>query len=605
MLVQTADDFQKALNLVSGASIFGIDTETNGLNSFKGNRLVGVSLYAHGSPSFYLPFRHGTGENLPLEWLHVLIDTLNHAEGTAVGWNMKFDLHMFAADGYHIPFEGRVEDAMLAAHLMNENEPNFQLKNTADRYGIGVGSKDEEDLRTYVMGIVPGLRADSTKWKGHMWKLDPAIVSPYAETDAVLTLQLRDFYYPFLQQWELESLYREMNDYMLIATRMEQRGILLDIDKIHEYQEEAEEQTERSLFTLRKTVGNPVFNPGSVPQLRKAFGWPTTREDYLVEQTEDPNAKLVLDYRKWSKVDSSYYTVYLNACDSNHVLRPNFNVIGTISGRWSCLDPNLQAVPPMGEIYKVKDTMVARPGYELLELDLSQAELRIASFFAEEHIMAEILARGGDLHQEVSELISVPRTTAKRINFSSVYGIGAATFARKYHMEEQLARQYLTRWHAKFRGFKRLYYNMSDLAEKQGYIRLGTGRVRRYRINGQVVAEYHKASSNLVQGTVAEVMRIAMRRCAVAMRKMDVHMLLNIHDAILFEIPLGSRKEVVPIVASLMTDFALDPPMSVEAKAGPTWGEMKKVEVPLWAIWRPSKYLPGAIRPKKEELVLA
>jgi DNA polymerase-1 len=607
MLVKTSKDFGTALEIIGCCDLIAMDTETDGLNPYKGNKIVGVSLFGNGQ-SFYMPFRHGTGENLPEPWIDGIVTAMHSRyqdSKTTVWWNAPFDLKMFTREGYQIPLENHVEDAMLAAHLLNENEPNFQLKSTADRYSIGVGSKDEEDLKVHVFNMVKGLVKTSTSWKGHMWKLDPELVAPYAETDAVLTYELRQFYMPHLETWKLLDLYKEVCDYMLLVTRMEHRGLLLDVDLIHQYREEAKEKEKETLLHFKRATGNPVFNPGSPKQLMRQFGWPTSREDYLSQLPNDENAKMVLTYRGFAKVNTTYYDVYLNLRDNQNILRPNYRLNGTISGRLSCENPNLTAVPRRTEVYKVKDVIIPRPGYIFLEMDLSQAELRIASFYAHEDVMGEILARGGDLHREVSESLTIPRDTAKRINFSSVYGIGAPTFASKYHMEVELARMYLTRWHNKFKGFKRFYYNMSDLAERQGYIRLDSGRIRRYKINGHTIAEYHKASSNKIQGTVAEVMRIAMVNIDRALRGYDVHQLLTVHDQTLLEVPIDIVDKVIPEVAYHLTNFNFDPPLTVDAKVGSSWGQAKHVEIPRWSYWRPSKFLSGEISPEppKERLL--
>lgn len=1052
MLITDSEQFSTVINWMNDQKVIGIDTETTGLSSFHGKRIAGISLAGLDEKSFYLPFRHGTGENLDMELMSVFIKNMGAYSGQLVYWNAMFDLHMFCADGYNLPQaidmneRSKVEDAMIAAHIMNENEVNYQLKNTADRYGIGRGSLDEEDLKGEVIKRWKlgddGKRLTDKSWKGMMWKLPAEVVSAYAETDAVLTLKLREFYLPHLKSFKLDDLYLEVCEYMMTLTRMEQRGVQLDVELIHQYRAEAEEKTQEYIAWFEQRTGIPGFNPNSVPQIKRFFGWPVTDEDALHDLIAQKNedATRLLEFRKWSKVNTTYYDKWLEFMDDKHTLRASTNIIGTETGRLSQRSPNLQAVSRKTEIYKQKDVVVARPGYELLEIDLSQAELRLACLapdtlidtpvgyvridtlkegdkvwafqsgdrrigtieqsmsrgiqesykitfdngesvvasedhrwptmtsekrthelvvgeqmvpdhkivsierigstsvwsiatdgdhnyflssgvltynchYADERVMGEILARGGDIHTETSTDLKIPRDVAKTVNFclhpdtlvftpegnraisslesgdkvwaykngkpsigmvvrsavqdsmeayritfdngesviasenhrwpvqqngyieivntkdlaygqrmipirkcpkgggriglyttdffeyvyehvvvcesyhgsrpenhdvhhidenytnnhpsnlqwladmehrklhnprkeenkscpncgkifynppswgvnvycskeceltdrsavgicpicgkeyakrtirgrsycskscnqtalrykrlgipekkactmcgseftvypvstqtlcskkcrgvvdarkhrdklreqrqtlnhkitsiepigvqpmwsietdgdnnyylscgvltmnSAVYGVGAKTYAKTYHYPFEQAQIWLRAYHKRYPGFKRFYYAMDNAATAAGFIRLDTGRMRRYRMHGLHVAETHKASSNWVQGTVGEVMRIAMRRIDRQIRDHDVHILLTIHDSLLFEIPEGTAHYWANILAHAMCDFNFDPPLSAEAKVGKRWGEMVKFKLEPWATFRQSKYV--------------
>lgn len=755
MLVQSPEQYEYFSKWLNEQSIVGIDTETTGLNAYIGSRVAGVSLAGRDGESFYIPFRHGSGTNLDMSYLPDLIEKINGFRGRLVYWNAKFDLVMKHFDGMQIPgpskpgIQPRIEDAMIAAHLLNENEPNFQLKSTADRYGVGRGSLDEEDLFNIIttqFKLTPeGKRVNRKNWKSMIWCLSPELVAPYAETDAVLTILLRDFYYEHLKKWTLQELYHEVCDYLLTLTRMELRGLLLDIDRLNELRAQAVVEAEKIQERLSEVTGRVNFNPNSVPQLQSAFGWGSTREEVLLAESNrgNPNAQLVLDYRAWTKVVSTYYDVWDAQKDDKNCIRTDMNIIGTKTGRLSSRNPNLQAVPRETNIYRVKETVVARPGMALIEMDLSGAELRLAclspdtlvdtplgpvamrdlrkgdkvwahdketrkpiistveasqpmghkrcyritfdngesviasydhrwpvrrhigsngweytevtteelsvgermiplrrvhglnhtvtsiepigdhevwnisvdndhtyflscgvlthnSHYANEVVMGEILARGGDIHTETATALNIPRAAAKTVNFSAVYGIGAKTFSNTYGYDFETSKKYLSAYHKRYPGFKRLYYAVQNVAEERGYIRLDTGRIRRYVVRGMVVAETHKASSNWVQGTVGEVMRIAMHRIAVAMDGRDAHLLLTVHDSLLAEVPEDEVEYWVCLMAAAMTDFNFDPPLAVETKVGTRWGELKHMEVPAWATARPSKYLPNYTHPTGE-----
>jgi len=174
----------------------GIDTETTGLDPYgpPQNRICGVSMAGQDGSAVYLSFRHGGEDNLPLSRLHELTRYLSDRTREdsrhpirLIFWNAKFDLHMLAADGYEAPIHGSIEDAMLGAHLLNENEPSFALKTYCDKYEVGVGSLDEVALRGVIEKMF-NITTKATEWKGLIYRLPAYLVTPYAETDAVLTL---------------------------------------------------------------------------------------------------------------------------------------------------------------------------------------------------------------------------------------------------------------------------------------------------------------------------------------------------------------------------------------------------------------------------------
>jgi DNA polymerase-1 len=243
-----------------------------------------------------------------------------------------------------------------------------------------------------------------------------------------------------------------------------------------------------------------------------------------------------------------------------------------VTGRLSAFEPNLQAVPRETETYKVKDVFVARPGYVLMEGDLSQAEIRLASHYGKELEMKRIVMAGLDMHTTVSNDLKIPRDAAKRINFSVIYGIGAKKLADNLKIPIPMATEYLTKYHTKFPGFKRLYNAADRDAQNQGYIRMFTGRLRHY----DQFNPTHKASSNLVQGGVGEIMRLTI--LWIDENLPDVRQLLMVHDSVVMEVPEGRVDEVAESIQAYVASFPFDPPQRMDLKWGPNWGEMKKWE---------------------------
>lgn len=554
----------------STSSRIVMDLETDGLNPFADNRLIGVAIQVDGQ-SFYYPFRHGQGRNLPYTFLPILLKHMARFE-TWSGWNVKFDAKFIEVEGGQLP--KRLEDVMLAAHIMNENEPNFKLKSRGKHYIDPTAGDEEEELadRLRLLGL----------GKGSMWMLPPEEVGPYAEMDVILTEKLRAFYEPHLQQWKLWDLWQEVNDYLMVVHRMESRGLMLDFPVIQQRIAQCAEEAAKAKQDLETALGYN-FNPNSAPQVKSAL----SAFGILVENTrvetltslDHPIAKRILDYRRWVKADSTYYQKFLQYAGRDGELHPNLSMTGTVTGRFSSSKPNLQAIPRKEDEFQpknyVKSAFRPRDGYVLVQVDYKQAEVYLGAAYASARKMFEYLRKNVDVHKETANELGLPRAVAKRLNFSMQYGIGARTLAGKMReaglkISEEQARDYIRRYNTLHPEFKQLYNFANARAEQNGYIRLFTGRVRRY--NELVVSTpfakaspTHKASSNLIQGGVAEIMRLASTAIHRELYSQDVHQLLHVHDSILFEVPTG-RVDLIDRIQALMTDPQV---INVLTKYGP------------------------------------
>ena len=585
-----------------------LDTETTGLG--RNDRICGISI-AHPPYSYYLPFRHGSGENISEDRLPDLIRLLD--EKPWIGWNAGFDIKMLHREGLTIPEpsvdkKSPIQDIMIAAHLVNENEfdassgtlkRNYGLKFLADRYLGPESSRDEEELR----GAVENRFGKQTKksWKGLMWKLEPELVQQYAESDVELTWRMRDVYRPGLEAWGVEELFDEMNNYMLLFVHMEEAGVLIDQDRLDQNERFCLTTMEDATEALSELTGGVISNPNSSAQVQRWFGLKNVTADVLkYDLTGDVVAEWVQKYRGAQKAHGSYYKAWREALHEDSRIRPSYWITGTYTGRISCSGPNMQAVPRYSEdatdslVQRVKEIAIASPDTELFELDLSQAELRIASHFGAIVMrhdpnlagfltdglspMGQILMSGNDLHTETAGKIGTDRTTAKRINFSAVFGIGADRFSKTYHQDFFESKKHLASWHKRFPEFRALLSTCEREAQVRGWIKLPSGRVRRYPHGFGIKTT--AASSNLVQGTVAETMRKAMLRISAKFGPYGVRILLQVHDSILMEVPKDRPPDLLHRIRAEMVDFPEFLPMRLAAdgKIGDRWGTLRNVE---------------------------
>jgi len=563
MLVNTPEAYAPAMERITRCKELIVDTETTGLRPWNGDRLVGIAVEAD-SEAYYFPFRHVQG-NLPPEKFPDFQRELSRPDKNYVGFNYTFDMQTMIQDG--VPLPAHIHEVKCQAHLMNENEPSFKLKALGDKY-LGPGASQEAaDLDDLLLERGLG--------KGHMWKLPPEQVAPYACQDVRLTRGLRDFYIPHLKTWKIYDIWQEVNEYQLIVSEIECKGMKLITPLMRQYIEEADRKVEEMRAIIEELAGYKI-NLNSAKQVQKWLGVASTAREFLELMPDRPGITELRAFRSWYRVNANYYRRFLEMMDANEVLHPNLNLIGTISSRLSCEKPPLQAVPKAtNEIWKVKDVFGPdNDEDEIGEADYSQAELRVACHYAKETRMGDKLIRGADLHSETAQEIGIPRFAAKQLNFSVIYGVGAATLSERLHIPRSQAKSYLDKYHRNYPGFRPLYRQAEAQAASRGYIRLFTGRLRHYNT---ATAPTHKASSNLIQGGVAEMNRIALTRLR---KELGLRILLPVHDSILFQMKRGDRSRLLPEINRIMTDTPwCSIPMKVDFKAGPTWGTAKVVEI--------------------------
>lgn len=586
MLINTPEMLEGVKPMLLSCTDPCVDTETTGLSIFgnakrKQDKVIGISVDV-GEDAYYFPFRHLKGTNLPLECMEFFAGYLSNPNRTYGGFNYSFDEHMMATDG--IEPAPNFEDAMLAVHLLNENEPSFKLKEICDRYGIGDGSLQESILEDKVFEECQRLglpcsrnpRAENNV-KSMMYVLDPADVEPYACDDVRLTRALLDLVKPALRHYGLYDIWKQVNYYSYVVMLMEHRGMLVNPYTIARYREEATHHSKDAKERLNAKAGFDL-NPNSSKKVCEFLGVKSSAAERLQELIDAggegaERAKLVQEARGWLSVDSRYYTPYIEAMDANNTLHCSLNLIGTYTGRLSCSNPNLQAVAKQTEVFKVKDVFEARPGFVLIQADYKQAEMRLVTHYTKDKTMRELIEADADLHTATAEMLGIPRNAAKRINFSVIYGIGYRKLAENLRVEQHVAKDYLDRYHALYPGFRKLMYQCEDFAKRNGYIKMWTGRMRHFNVPD---ADPHKAMSNLIQGGVSEIVRVAISRLFPAMLDIGGYMLLQVHDSVIFEVPEDQLNVALPTIKTIMEDFDFVPAVGVDVEYGRSWGTFQK-----------------------------
>lgn len=563
MLIKTEDEYRTLLDrLRAGPGLTVYDLETTGLEPFKKDRLIGVALLIPdmtgqtAGESFYLPFRHAVGANLPSGHLYRLAPLLADPARALVGFNLKFDIHFTEAE--RLVVHNQLIDVMLAAHLANENEMSFALKRLGAKYVDPAAAQAEKDLLQKLK--------DRGLGKADMQHLTPEEVAPYAEQDVRLTWQLARAYAFELERQGIRHLWDGTNEYLGAIVAMERRGVLVDPKACAANLSHAHAQRALLYEQMKAIVGHD-FNPDSVPQLRKILGQQVTDKKALAK-CKHPVAPLLLQSRGWGKAAGSFYQPFLDLMDENYRIHPNLNLIGTISSRLSCSTPNLQALPKGSTFHKARDLIVAPPGYTLMSWDWSQVELRVLAHYSKDPFLLDAFQSEKDIHGETATRLGMPRDMAKRINFGVIYGVGPDTLAEELGIPRPQAKEYLDRYNRLIPGVRKLYSTAQRIADRDHQIPMWTGRLRHYRQED----ETHKAMSNLIQGGVAEMMRIAITRLHNLVDGTRAHQVLQVHDEVLFEIPEGEEAGWSVAIKGAMEGFEFSVPIVAEGKVGHSWG---------------------------------
>jgi len=579
MLINKKDDFLvilRKLEKTNSPVIF--DLETTGLFPFSGDMLCGVGMKIDGQ-GFYMPFRHVISQlnlfcdhkQLKTSLIVLLSDFFSDSKKTIVGHNIKFDILFMEKEG--IVIKNKIIDTMYMAHLIDENASSFQLEKLA--------GDSSEKMR--IKNIIRKRRLKSYA------EISPEEMHDYALKDLDLTDLL-------FKKFNKESKdFSEFND--LLKFDMSFCSVLKEIEKIGFFinKKELKEQliktkkAEKQIYEKLVDLAGKDFNPASTIQvldiLSKKFGINTkTTNKVFLEQQRNPFCKSLMKYRAIRNRRTDFLEVYERFLTKDSTVHTSFGTnlsSFTKTGRLRSSNPNMQNLPVFnvgkeGEI-NIKKLIQSRPNFLFLCCDYSQAELRIAAHFAGEEAMIEQFINKEDIHMLTAERVlgkrdKESRQMAKRINFAMIYGVGAKGLAEYLELPFEEAYEVLQSFHRSFPSFRRLQKRAEEVQRRRGYIRYFTGRRRRN------VEDPHKAMNSLIQGTVAEIMKIKMIELYNKLNKHDTRIMHQIHDSLIFEI----RKEEMFLIPSIVQCLETSPfpckvPMVVESHIGPDLSNLKEV----------------------------
>jgi DNA polymerase I len=603
LIVDSEDILRVLIKSLSASGHFALDTETTSEDQRRAE-LVGISCSMASGEAYYIPVGHiqtvdeqTIGTQLPLKFvLEKLKPILEDAQILKYMHNAKYDMALMKRYGINV--QGLAFDTMVGAYLAEPGRRGLGLKDQVfQRLGpvmtpiselIGSGSK------AITMDRVPIRKA-----------------ADYAGADADMTLRLVAPVMADLQRHSLLDLYQRIELPLIpVLMQMELYGIALDATFLRTFGEQLSEQLHmleseiynaighRFNINSPKQLGDILFTELKLPSGKKTKTGYSVNADVIESlQGKHPVVDYLLAYRQLSKLKSTYVDGLLTLMDpTTGRVYTSFNQTIASSGRLSSSNPNLQNIPIRTELGRqIRRAFIADPSYVLLTADYSQIELRILASITHEPRLVEAFTHDEDIHTiTASSLFGIPveeiskdqRRLAKTVVYAVLYGQSAFGLAQVTGMSNADAATFIKRYHETFPNVKVYVDGTLQQARSQGYVNTLYGRKRfipdMHALSHTERQALEREAINMpIQGTNADLIKIAMLRLHSALKekRMKTRMILQVHDELVFEVPVEEIERTRRLVKSEMEGVAtLEVPIKVEMKMGKNWYEAEPTE---------------------------
>ncbi len=480
----------------------------------------------------------------------------------------KLALHVLSGPG--VALRGPVDDTMLLSYALNPTHATQTLADVAARHGQAPPSTLAAGAAA-IHALAPSLRAEVEK---------SGLGRVYSEIDLPLAP---------------------------VLFRMEKAGVRIDIGVLDGLSKRFALELERVGERIFELAGRR-FNINSPKQLGEVLfahmGLPapasrgkgkavSTAQDVLEQLAESNEVpRLVLEFRHLAKLKSNYIDALPLLADAESRVHTTFQAAATATGRLSSVNPNLQNIPIRTELGReIRAAFTAAQGTQLLSADYSQIELRLLAHFSGDPLLVRAFANNEDIHTlTASEVFGVPaetmdketRNRAKAVNFGIVYGISAFGLAAQLGIPQAEARAYIDRYFARYQGVKAFIEKTLEATRREGCVRTLFGRMRpipdiESRNPNQRGFAERTAINTPLQGTAADLIKLAMITLdrKLTERKLKTRMVLQVHDELLFEVPMDETAEIEELVRMEMEGVVkLSVPLVADLAFGPNWRDL-------------------------------
>ncbi len=599
-LVESDNDLDKLIARLLKTEVFCFDVETTSLDRFQA-KLLGIAFSLNANEAYYLPTP---------DWPSLREKILPVFESGAlkVGHNLKFDLAIMLS--HDVAVTGPFFDSMLAhtlvapdqKHTMDSLSENLLGYSPVKLVDLFSGQQSEED----------DLFAAAAKKKALKGELDPSelaveTLAEYAAEDADVTLQLYRRLLPELKELGLLHVMEDIEAPLLpVLVAMEAEGITMDQTVLDDVGIVLREKIEILSIEIEKAAGRP-FNLNSPKQLGEIlFGemqlvekpkktktgqFKTDEQTLASLATKHPIVANILSYREASKLKSTYVDAlpHHRAMHTGRV-HTHLHQLVTSTGRLASSDPNLQNIPIRSEMGReLRRAFVPRgPEFTLMAADYSQVELRVMASLSGDPAMIEAFQQDLDIHTataarvfgvETADVTSDMRRTAKMVNFGIIYGISAFGLSQRLGIPRGEASEIIKTYFEQYPAIKQFMEDTTESVREKGYAQTLAGRRRYFKDiksgNASIRANAERAAINSpIQGTAADMIKLAMVRIHEIMLGRKSRMILQVHDELLFDLHQDEREELPPLIVAAMASAITLPnnvPIKIDTGFGDNW----------------------------------
>jgi DNA polymerase I-like protein with 3'-5' exonuclease and polymerase domains len=572
--------------------------------------IVGIAVAA-GDYHGYFPIRHENGHNLDpkitMRWLKKQMAT---PQIDKIMHNATYDAGWLRSEGVNV--QGKIIDTMVAAPLVDENRFSYSLNNLGRDF-IDM-RKDERMLRAAAKdwGIDP---------KADMWKLPPKFVGAYAEQDAIMTLKLWERLKIEISSQDLNHIFDLETSLIPLMLDMRERGVRVDIGKaesvrlglkkkVESYKKEIKRKTAVDIEPWAGASVAKVFDALNLKYPKTEAGAPSFTKQYLNNHPHEV-CQMIVKLREFDKADSTFIDSILRH-EKDGRIHTEFHQLrsddgGTVTGRFSSSNPNLQQIPARDPDIKkmIRGLFIPEEGHKWGSFDYSSQEPRLLVHFAAsmpdgmrhpvvDTIVEEYHRGDVDLHQMVADLAGISRKEAKVVNLGIMYGMGVGKLGAQLDISSDQAKTLIARHREKVPFVKQLATIASHRAEDQGQIRTLLGRKCRFHlwepktfgynkplpleeakkeygnINNLKRAFTYKALNKLIQGSAADQTKKAMADCYSE----GLIPLLTVHDELCFSVEGDDQAHRIKDIMENGLSEVLKVPSKVDDELKDNWGEI-------------------------------
>lgn len=554
--------------------------------------VAGIAICCCEGESFYIPY-----SEVKKAFVYgddIIKTILSREHILKVGYDLKVDMRNLKAEGIEIT--GGLFDVMIADYLIDPSRPKYDLEGMAMRhlsYNLGSSSED-------------------MSWDG----AGQATLDFSPQIDSASLCERVDVIsrmYPILSKElktrKLDELFFDVEMPLVgVIARMEDEGVNVDVEYLRKASEKLEKELKkvtRDIYDLAGeefNINSPkqlqviLYDKLELPVLKKTKTGRSTDESVLSRlAARHKLPEMLLEYRAMNKLKTAYYDSILSLADNDTgKLHASFNQAVTATGRLSSSDPNLQNIPIRTSMGRdIRRAFIPRSkDRRLLAADYSQIELRVLAHLSSDKTLIGAFKKGEDVHKYTASLIfdcgikevtSEMRSTAKTVNFGIVYGISAFGLSKDLGIRIDEAQDFIDAYFERYPNIKAFMEKTIENARKQGYVTTLLNR-RRYipeinSGNDRVKSFAERAAINTpVQGSAADLIKLAMIKCDKEFFGTDVKMTMQVHDELVFDVPEGILKGTAHKVKEIMEGVAsLKVPLVVDAEVGENWIDLEEV----------------------------